>query len=392
MEVPLTASQEVNNVPALEDIATVHRGAIDDAVFCVAVPKESDSSCLLIYCHGFRPEGTPLFANIDDPFWLRLVQQGWTVAATSYRRSGLVVADAIRDVFNLRNWVCIEVGVPVWCFLDGRSMGGAISTRIAERPNIRRLFNGVLAIGAALLVKEEGCELTYKPTIPILYLTNTSEHGPIENYIARVKENAEAERKAGVGGEDEITTPALHAVHREGHNWVNARERWRAFSCLVEWAFVGSLVTEFRFDGTRPANVRAPVAPERRELPDGSQALEATVVLVEDLSTFHLNVRLADLDAIRVRINSVCRLEHKGVSTPVHIGAYPFVGIPDTAIVLSETPEDFLCLFSLSEFRNKPAESVLALGLTLGDKFLIVAPKEAPRPVKRKPMPPPIDL
>jgi hypothetical protein len=35
---------------------------------------------------------------------------------------------------------------------------------------------------------------------------------------------------------------------------------------------------------------------------------------------------------------------------------------------------------------------VLALGLTLGDKFLIVAPKEAPRPVKRKPMPPPIDL
>ncbi len=75
--------------------------------------------------------------------WVTTVSQGWTVAATSYRRSGLIVADAIRDVFNLRNWVCSEVGVPVWCFLDGRSMGGAISTRIAERPNIRRLFNGV---------------------------------------------------------------------------------------------------------------------------------------------------------------------------------------------------------------------------------------------------------
>ncbi len=62
-------------MPALEDVATVHRGSIDGAVFCVAVPKAADSSCLLIYCHGFRPEGTPLFAEIDDPFWLRLVQQ-----------------------------------------------------------------------------------------------------------------------------------------------------------------------------------------------------------------------------------------------------------------------------------------------------------------------------
>ena len=380
-------------MPALEDIATMHRGVIDGAVFCVAVPKVVDSSsCLLIYCHGFRPEGTPAFAEIDDVFWLRLVQQGWTVAATSYRRSGLIVADAIRDVFNLRNWVCREVAVPAWSFLDGRSMGGAICTRLAERANIRRLFNGVLAIGAALLVREEGCELSYRPTIPILFLTNTSEHGPIENYIARVRESAEAERRAGAGGGDEIMTPALHAVHREGHNWVNARERWRAFSCLVEWAFVGSLVTEFRFDGTRAANVRPAVAPERRELPDGSQALEATVIHVEDKTTFHLNVRLADLDAIRLRINSVCRLEHGDVAAQVHVGAYPFVGIPDTATVLSETPEDLMCLFALSEFRNRPAEAVLALGLAVGDKVLIIAPKEAPRTVRRKPMPPPIDL
>lgn len=130
-------------------------------------------------------------------------------------------------------------------------MGGAISTRIAEKPNIKRLFNGCLLMGAALLVKEEGCELSYRPTIPILYLTNVSEHGPIEAYIKRVAENVESDRKKGDLGGDELVTPALHAVQREGHNWTNARERYRAFSCLVEWAFVGSLVTEFRFDGTR---------------------------------------------------------------------------------------------------------------------------------------------
>ncbi len=285
-----------------------------------------------------------------------------------------------------------EIGIPVWAFLDGRSMGGAVSTRIAERPNVRRLFNGVLAMGAALMVKEPGCELNYCPTIPILYLTNTSEHGPIEHYIARVKDKAEEERKSGVGGGDEIVTPALHAVHREGHNWTNARERWRAFSCLVEWAFVGSLVTEFRFDGTRPALLKRSSLPEPVTLPDGSLALRTTVVLVEDKTTFHLGVTLADLDSIRLRINSQCRIEHRGVSTAVHVGAYPFCGIPDTATVLSETPEDLLCLFSLSEFRNKPAESVLALGLALGDEVLIVAPKEPPRTVRRKAMPPPIDL
>lgn len=97
----------------LESIATVHRGCIEGANFVVAEPREK-GHCLLIHCHGFRPEGTPPFAEMDDLFWLRLVQQGWTVAVTSYRRSGLIVGDAIRDVFNLHNWVCKEVGIPAF--------------------------------------------------------------------------------------------------------------------------------------------------------------------------------------------------------------------------------------------------------------------------------------
>jgi hypothetical protein len=76
MEQPLTASQEVHNVVALQDIATVHQGVLDGAHFSVAVPFNGDCQCLLIHCHGFRPDGTEQFATIDDPFWLRLVQQG----------------------------------------------------------------------------------------------------------------------------------------------------------------------------------------------------------------------------------------------------------------------------------------------------------------------------
>eukprot|EP01117_Protostelium_nocturnum_P003796 TRINITY_DN15058_c0_g1_i1.p1 TRINITY_DN15058_c0_g1~~TRINITY_DN15058_c0_g1_i1.p1 ORF type:complete len:385 (+),score=115.54 TRINITY_DN15058_c0_g1_i1:118-1272(+) len=381
------------NKVLLEEIATVHRGTIEGANFCVGVPKEGDTSCLLIHCHGFRPEG--MHAELDDTFWLRLIQQGWTVAITSYRRPGLIVADAIRDVLNLRNWVCCEVGIPAWCFLDGRSMGGAISTRIAEKLNSKRLFNGVLAIGAALLVKEEGCELSYKPTIPILYLTNTSEHGPINNYINQVSKNAEKAHRSNEKGGDEIITPALHAVHREGHNWTNARERWRAFSSLVEWAFVGSLVTEFQFDGTKPALFNPGSKAVKIVMPDGSPALECTVFLVEDETCFHLNVTLADLDEIKVRINHVVDIllpEQNDKRSTIHVGAYPFVGIPDTSTVLGESPEDFMCLFSLSEFRNKPAESVLALGLKLGSKILLIGKKDQPRTFKRKPMPAPIDL
>lgn len=270
----------------------MYRGVIDGATYCVAVPKEGDSQCLLIHCHGFRPDGTPLYADIDDSFWIRLIQQQWTVAVTSYRRSGLIVADAIRDVFNLRNWISLEIGIPAWCFLDGRSMGGAIATRIAELPNAKRLFNGVLAIGAALMVKEDQAKpLSYRPTIPIVYLNNTSEHGPIEAYRKSVIENAERERQSAVSGGDEIITPALHSIHREGHNWTNTNERFRAFSSLVEWAFVGSLVSEFQFDGTRPAMT---VPPKQATLvtqaDTNTQVVEATVVQIEDKTQFNLDV------------------------------------------------------------------------------------------------------
>ena len=60
------------------------------------------------------------------------MKQGWIVAMSSYRREGLIVADAIKDVNNLRNLICNQRGYPYWVILEGRSMGGAISTYIAE--------------------------------------------------------------------------------------------------------------------------------------------------------------------------------------------------------------------------------------------------------------------
>lgn len=55
-----------------------------------------------------------------------------------------------------------------------RSMGGAIVTHIAEQENVQSMYQGVLAIGAALYAKDANNPLSfnYNPQIPILYLTN----------------------------------------------------------------------------------------------------------------------------------------------------------------------------------------------------------------------------
>lgn len=84
-----------------EDVATIHRGVIDGAVFVVGVPKATEdgpawNQCLLLHAHGFRAADAPLVADLDDKFWLRLIQLGWAVGVTSYRRSGKIVQEAVK--------------------------------------------------------------------------------------------------------------------------------------------------------------------------------------------------------------------------------------------------------------------------------------------------------
>lgn len=80
--------------------------------------------------------------------------------------------DAVRDVNNLRDYIINKYGTIDVTILEGRSMGGAIVTHLAERhPD---LYNGAVAIGAALLTKDKENPLnyTYQPKIPIIFLTN----------------------------------------------------------------------------------------------------------------------------------------------------------------------------------------------------------------------------
>ena len=195
---------------------------------------------LLLCAHGYRQPGTPHLHELhpEDAFVCQLVRQGWAVASTSYRRQGKVVVDGLRDVISLRTWALAHLQSeqhpsppqrPL-CVLEGRSMGGAIAVLAAEgKHGAQGLFDGVIAIGAALLhaveTDGEACVFTHRPTVPLLFLTNQSELGPIEQYESRC---ALAIESVPVDGAPEVVPPATWTVWREGHNLVSTQERFAA--------------------------------------------------------------------------------------------------------------------------------------------------------------------
>lgn len=60
---------------------------------------------VLIYGHGFRPEGIPLAPSLatdtDNPHrevYVHLMREGWLMASLSYRREGYILIHAIHDI------------------------------------------------------------------------------------------------------------------------------------------------------------------------------------------------------------------------------------------------------------------------------------------------------
>lgn len=99
------------------------------------------------------------------------------------------------------------------------------------------MYQGVLAIGAALLVNENHppARLRSCPKIPILYLTNVSELGPIQSYQDGCRKN--------LASDSTVILPAIWEVSREGHNWVNEDERYDAVNNLCQWIAYGTFIS-----------------------------------------------------------------------------------------------------------------------------------------------------
>jgi pimeloyl-ACP methyl ester carboxylesterase len=220
---------------ALAKEPRIETGEISGAKFTLAIPVKWNGDVLLL-AHGYRPDTAPLLADLDveDGQVATLVRNGWIVGSTSFRRNGLILADAIDDLDRLRARVVADHGRPRRFFVQGESMGGTIATLIAEREP--GLYAGALAIGAALQIADgtNGMTLTRRPRIPLVFLSNRSEFDGPKNYAAAVKD---------------AVSPALRRVDRDGHVNVNSRERADALKALVRMADGRREVTST--DGTR---------------------------------------------------------------------------------------------------------------------------------------------
>jgi pimeloyl-ACP methyl ester carboxylesterase len=213
----------------------ISQGEIEGANYAVAKPANWQGK-LLIFAHGYRPDSAALSAEIDTdkPQYSQLLEAGWMIAMTSYRRNGIIIDDAIADIENLRRYIEVTFSKPSQTLLMGDSMGGAIGVLIAE--NYADHYDGVLAVGAALRAREDIVSpgISHQPGIPLLFLSNQDE----------VEQPAEYVRKSAAT----MIAPALWTVKRDGHVNVNDDERTAALMALEQFIETGNI--ERDKDGT----------------------------------------------------------------------------------------------------------------------------------------------
>lgn len=279
-------------------------GEIDGAKFTLARPTARWNRGVLLLAHGLRSTDRPLVADLfpEHLAYRTLLTEGWMVAKTSYRRNGLIIADALTDLDALRAHIVDKFGSPKRVLLEGESMGGLIVTLIAERePLAPPLYDGAIAIGAALNVREPNATigLTLQPRIPLIFLTNQSELEGPRHYVT-----ADLPRHAGI-------EPVLFRVSRDGHVNVNQPERLVALRALNAWLDRG------RHTLPRPApdapffDATVPPQPQPSQVvmhPDG-RGFDARVIEISAVyGNLFINAQPADFAAVGIERMTWCQL------------------------------------------------------------------------------------
>jgi pimeloyl-ACP methyl ester carboxylesterase len=287
---PVPASAATKAAPAVKVAPIIKQGEIGGARFTVILPPKWNRRLLLI-AHGYRPETAPMVADLglEQTAYKTLVDEGWMVAKTSFRRNGMIVADAIKDLDALRGFLSQTYGAPVRVILEGESMGGLIVTLIAEREPT--LYQGAVAVGAALDAKEDNMTvgLSLQPKLPIIFLTNQSELDGPKGYIT-----------AKVPANDLTVHPALFRVSRNGHVNVNQKERLVALRALNSWIDSGSGALPLPASGQPFYDVTAdPVPVPSQVIPQADgRGFEARATEVSAINgNVQLNVQAADFAA-----------------------------------------------------------------------------------------------
>ncbi len=92
---------------------TIETGEIGGAKFPFARPALWNRNILLL-AHGHRAEDRPLVADLFPEQLSRkaLLDEGWIIAKTSFRRNGIIIVDAIADLDALRANIAERLGPP----------------------------------------------------------------------------------------------------------------------------------------------------------------------------------------------------------------------------------------------------------------------------------------
>lgn len=268
----------------------VTRGEIEGAKYMIATPEKWEGKLVLI-AHGYRPEGGELDGDFDakDEFATGLMEKGWAIAATSYRRNGWIVEDAITDLKNLRAEVVKQHGEPKRSVLLGSSMGGLIGTLIAE--GAMEGVDGVVLVGAYLgdPSREEGRyypALKFQPKIPVLHLTNETELGHPKHYRQEV-------------GPEKV---ALWEIKRPGHCNVSDIERLNGVLAVSDWT-EGKEVAKEK-DGTVGSPERPSTA--RKE---GEALVGKVTVVSESWGNVTTDLVAKDFEVLGLKVGDTAVLE-----------------------------------------------------------------------------------
>ena len=278
---------------------TVETGEINGAKFTLVRPATWNKRVLLL-AHGYRAEDRPLVADLfpEHLAYRTLLDEGWIVAKTSYRRNGIIVADAVADLDALREHVAKKFGAPERVLLEGESMGGLVVTLLAERDPApedtgRPKYQGAVAIGAALVIAENNRDvpLSLVPRIPLIFLINQSELDGPRDYVNNHR----------IPRPDSSLQPALFRVARDGHVNVNQRERLTALRAVNAWLDHGRVALPEAAAGAEFFDATVPPAPQPSQvtLHADHRGLDAQVTEVSgNYGNVELNLQAADCDAI----------------------------------------------------------------------------------------------
>lgn len=346
----------VTRATALPPIET---GELNGAKFAIAVPGQWNRHVLLL-AHGYRAEDRPLVADLFPGHlaYQTLLDEGWIVAKTSYRRNGIIVADALADLDALRDHIAAKHGAPSRVLVEGESMGGFIGVLIAEREPDATLgaaarYAGVIAIGAALQTKEPNATLglSLQPKIPLVFLTNQSEFEGPRHYVNAAVPPVRSLR------------PLLLRVARDGHVNVNQRERLAALQLLTTWLDRGAAAVPEPREGEAFIDITVPPEPQPSRVtphPDG-RGFDARVVEISAVyGNIFLDAQPADFAAAGIRRLTWFQLTAGGKTFRVFHGR-DFNSVKRTEWVAFANADGFTWLA-----RNF-ADAAAAAGLSVGD-------------------------